>query len=312
MKYCDLIQGNIPNSSEETQNFNIERYSNIPSHYFIHFKRNTLSFTQRKALHNTWKARISIHPDDLGKAWDIIYPTLIRSVDSFKVVDMNRLSAVKALHNEKKDQLLCTDPNFLNGEITLLRDAGCKLFRQLNSTKNNTLFQIVYYYTMAIATYLILYLAPKSDVSSYVASQHEKLMHQYNTKSTHLQRFSDGMSVTIYIAPSREDLSFKMLKTIERLLLLDNIRPGVIYPTDRALGRYTSVRHPGRSVYQDAVLVSSYNPDNVPDSFPSIQFSREFILQPNQIKRSASYNSFFNHNQADLSEKEYNAAAFSI
>ena len=78
--------------------------------------------------------------------------------------------------------------------------------------------------------------------------------------------------------PSQESEYQEILQTIENRLLAEDIRPGEIYATDRPIGQYTSIRHPGRT-YEAGINVSSYNPGNFDDPFtPLTTFNKQSTL----------------------------------
>jgi hypothetical protein len=92
------------------------------------------------------------------------------------------------------------------------------------------------------------------------------------------QRLLQGMQVTIYIFPGTEKIFESVLTDIETILIKNGIRPGQIYPTDRRLGEFSSVRHPGNQ-YTDAITVENYNPDNVLDPFHDLSTKDAYLIE---------------------------------
>lgn len=155
-----------------------------------------------------WKIHISIHPGDLGKAWDLIYPLLIKNqVPYFKTV---RNSIAQRLLQE----IIKVDEQFL--------------------TAHNL---SIYNKELAIRDNL---------------------------------RITDGMQITIYIPEGKEKEYNKLIETIEPLLYLQGIRPGVIDQSDRSLGLYSSVRHVGE-VYKSHEKVAGYKAIEEKDPFRPIE-----------------------------------------
>ncbi|WP_131762470.1 hypothetical protein [Legionella jamestowniensis] len=60
-----------------------------------------------------------------------------------------------------------------------------------------------------------------------------------------------------------------MLEEIEVHLVNEKIKAGTVHPTDRRIGVYSSIRHPGKTYYHKATdpKLETYNPDNIDDPF---------------------------------------------
>lgn len=301
MKYLDLFNSNNLFDSdclEAGREFWIKRYLDRPTYFFIKFQQDGPSASERKSLDANWKARISIHPDDFVRAWDVFSPLLFKTSSVFKVVDTKKLSEIRQFQKEKWDALLEIGHSCLGGQnaasITALRGAGFRMFDLLTPAPYSGFFRKLKYYFMRFFNYLSLSFTPTRYVYSYVNSQHERLVSKYNYDNTQQQRFSDGMQVTIYMCPGTEQVHRRMLKKIEHGLSLEGIRPGEIYSTDRPLGKYVSIRHPGKTTYHDAVTVDSYNPDNVEDPFAQIATPSPSTndLHPRGLNKSKSSDGF--------------------
>ncbi|CEK12017.1 hypothetical protein [Legionella hackeliae] len=95
------------------------------------------------------------------------------------------------------------------------------------------------------------------------------------------------MQFTIYISPGFEKECQKTLEKIEEHLLNAKIRPGIIFPTDRQLGIYSSIRHPGKWYYHKAtdVNLETYNPGNIDDPFSFFKtLPAEKIMHEDEIQ----------------------------
>lgn len=89
-------------------------------------------------------------------------------------------------------------------------------------------------------------------------------------------RITKGMQVTIYVPPGQETQHQALLEEIERVLTASGIKPGEIDKrSDRVLGVYSSIRHPGEMSYHSSEQVDSYNPDGVDDPFKEIKPGRD-------------------------------------
>lgn len=179
----------------------------------------------QKDYDTNWKAHISIHPDDLEKAWEVIFPILCDITFSnpiFKVI--NRQSVNETLE-ETRANIIITNNNV----------QGLSSQPQTNRSLQELKLAIL-------------------------------KLNKYKEKEEQIKRFHDGTQITIYMRPGEEKQYQTLFEEIENALKRDNIRPGTIYDTDRPIGRYTSVRHPGKK-YQAATIVADYNPDKFPDPF---------------------------------------------
>lgn len=86
-----------------------------------------------------------------------------------------------------------------------------------------------------------------------------------------IARLVPGMQITIYIRQGKEKEIQAVFKNIEKALKKDAITPGEIDQSDRALGRYVSIRNDGGPLgYQSHDLVSSYNPTGEKDPFKAL------------------------------------------
>ncbi|MBL7480261.1 hypothetical protein [Legionella bononiensis] len=72
-------------------------------------------------IESPWKIHLSIHPDDLGKAWDIIYPLL--SSRGFPVFKTTRLAVSRVLYNQMQQ----VTPEFLEKHNLSVEDKNQSL-----------------------------------------------------------------------------------------------------------------------------------------------------------------------------------------
>lgn len=309
MKYLELIKSQVSTSTcvEAGNEFSIRRHDELKDWWFTSFRNNELNNAERESLKTNWKARISIHPEDFLSAWDIFSPHLFKQSVSFKVVDIKKLSDWEIEENKNWDLLFSMEQECLHGHdtthIARLRDFGFKLFDILTPSTDTGFIPRLKYYLKSTLNYFRLNFTPESYVNSYVNSQHKILLEKYQLKKTHHERFANGMQVTIYMCPGMEKQQLHMLEKIEHELIQNGVRPGIIYPTDRALGHYISIRHPGKNTYHDAVMVKKYNPDNEHDPFDEI--SPITIAASYEFVGSLNRRSFENNLTTQLKDNAY-------
>lgn len=95
------------------------------------------------------------------------------------------------------------------------------------------------------------------------------------------------MQFTLYVQPGLEKECQNTLEEIEEHLVRGQIRPGKIFATDRQIGIYSSIRHPGKWSYHTATdaHLETYNPDNVDDPFSFLKsVPPTKIMQDNEIQ----------------------------
>ena len=98
---------------------------------------------------------------------------------------------------------------------------------------------------------------------------YERLIDLRKQKVTNSLRLYEGMQFTLYMFPGLEKECQNTLEEIEDNLVRAKIRPGKIFPTDRQIGIYSSIRHPGKWSYHKATdaNLETYNPDSIEDPF---------------------------------------------
>lgn len=81
MKYSDLINPEyiIPSESNIHETYSLNR-SFSPFSMFINFLPWSIRPRSYSKIANNWKARISIYPEDIEKAWEIIFPILHKKI----------------------------------------------------------------------------------------------------------------------------------------------------------------------------------------------------------------------------------------
>lgn len=286
MKYADLVDPTNLHYAEETFNqildetYTIRRTFFDRSH-FISFLPKQWKNKHPKPIHTNWKARLSIHPEDLDKAWGLIYPILHENVTAFKVANSNVLQ--KSIVDRKKvldDLLHCkilTEKDSNNLDHAFLKRSFYEVSQILDISTYSKwkLISLVQSYYTKLYSFLIGLFSNKDNLFIRTKQKYEQLLEQRKQKMISGVRFYEGMQFTIYIMPGTEQKAQLMLKEIEALLIREKIRTGVIYPTDRQIGIYSSIRHPGKATYHDAISVDSYNPDNIDDPFEFLETLQE-------------------------------------
>ena len=219
--------------------------------------------------------RISIHPEDLDKAWDIIYPLFEKHITPFKVVNH---SIIEKCRRERQKDLA----NLLKKYVGFINDYHSNYFshNMLRDIYSETAINIAtYHYSewrflaffqrcyQQSVIYINSLIQTKENLFKLTKTQYEYLIENKKQKSSDSSRFSDGMQFTIYLLPGSENTHQMMLEQIEELLIRKDIRPGIIYPTDRQIGLFSSIRHPGKHLYHHATKVNNYNPDDINDPF---------------------------------------------
>lgn len=110
---------------------------------------------------------------------------------------------------------------------------------------------------------------------------HEKESAKKTLKS--IKRLLSGMQFTIYIVQGEEHFLQTILEHIEHALDESRISTGKIHSSDRALGKYVSVRHTGTTEYLPYHVAKSSNPENASDPFKNIIITHQDITLPPPI-----------------------------
>lgn len=243
------------------------------AHQFISFLHEKWDHHPKSMVKN-WKAHISVHPDDLERAWDIMLPILCENADAFKVVD---------------DLLMKTEFQALSHRGTLLKLKYQSISKITQSEKLSFyqmkklvkhylsligeppaevgLFEKLRFYVSHVLKTTYSCLKKQLSPIDYIKHTYQKLYEKVLYALEQTERFLHGMQVTVFMCPGSEQEHWNMLNKVEQALIVAGIRPGEIYETDRALGKYVSVRHPGEK-YTRGVDAQSYNPDSKKDPFP--------------------------------------------
>lgn len=298
MKYSDLIDPNysIPVDSEVHEKYEIIKQfasADIVSYtYFCSWKiaRNQAA---KKAIGTNWKARLSIHPDDIGKAWEIIYPFFSQKDISFKVADIQVVEQFKKNRQNKLEKLIAEYRQFLqhahSQSRTSLQNNFHRLYQQLAAYEQRKK-QFGFFrqtYSTQLTSFFYKYTLSREDLLTRTKNIYERLIEKRKQSVKNSLRLYEGMQFTIYMLPGFEKDHQNTLEEIEYLLLQANIRPGKTFSTDRQIGIYSSIRHPGKWYYHNATDadLETYNPDNLNDPFgflktiPTTQIMQESELQ---------------------------------
>lgn len=278
MNYSDLIDPDNLTYSEQTFNQKPDekltiRRSFFDQSYFINFIPKQWKNKHPKSINTNWKARLSIHPEDFDKAWELIYPLLYQNVTAFKVINRNIIKKLIESRQKKLDMLLyyklITEKDAKSLDHKLLKSTYYEVSQILDES-NYSKWRLISFaqacYTKLCGFFIGFFLS-KDNLFIRFKQKYEQLLEQRKQKMSGGLRLYEGMQFTIYMLPGSENKYQLMLKEIETLLIKEKIRPGVIYPTDRQIGIYSSIRHPGKEMYHPAISVDSYNPDDVNDPF---------------------------------------------
>jgi hypothetical protein len=281
VKYADLIDSNNLTYSEKVFNqktdekFTIRRPL-LKGSFFINFIPKQWKNKYPKPIRTNWKARLSIHPEDFDKAWEIVLPILLSEKNTaFKVANRTAFEKFKNDREKKLSQLIEEYNLFLHSSnsqnITALRNIYCRLSEEL-SKNNNSKWQLISFLQInftRIISFFNQWILNREDLFSRIKDMYESLIDLYKQKLKNSLRMNDGMQFTIYILPGAEKENQNMLTNIENNLIKEGVRAGVIFPTDRQIGIYSSIRHPGKWYYHPAAdsSLETYNPDNVDDPF---------------------------------------------
>jgi hypothetical protein len=262
---------------DEFANNQEERFQVKNSHFAV-FSDKNLSDDEKLAMESNWKIHLSIAPEDIAAAWEIVYPLLHDNATQFKIVDMGRVQKAKERDLQQYEQAKQLKEDFIAkfkhgaGSIDELK-AQAAMLCQGREEYGPYLDQ---------REKLIDLLVQKYDARIETAAQ---ILEED-------ERMLQGMQVTIYIPPGEEVLTYDLAKKIEAKLTQAGIRPGSIYKTDKALGEIVSYRHPGLE-YKEAVAASSHNPDNVADPIAKVVAELDRAASQDERERVM-------HNQAQL------------
>ncbi|WP_115712776.1 hypothetical protein [Legionella sainthelensi] len=248
-KYEQLI-GDESNKFKFQEQYNADNIKfKLDLRHFAVFTNRKWAKTERRQSDSNWKAHISIHHEHVGKAWDLIYPILHQYADQFKVVDMD------LLENRLRDY-----KNNYNREELAFKDFT-------NSCRSKTLDElrnIAKIFVRNPADYENL---TTKELSEYISAKYAEKVASLYKLVQEAERMKHGMQITIYMLPGKEEESKQLMYKIEKVLIKNEIPPGSIYKSDMPIGKYSSVRHPGKVDYQAAVDVKNHNPNNEPDPF---------------------------------------------
>ncbi len=271
MKYLDLLNSNELVYTEQGRAFLRRDFSG-----FISLRELRLQKGHPSSMKHNWKARISVDRHDFIISWDIISPYLFKEVDSFKVVDILKTEKYIQKHRENICQINKCHEYFLSSEFDLksIRQTCEMLFEILHQHLKHGYLNRLRYYFYYLCDLFNLYLRSRVFLYWYVNNQFVVLKEIEANSIASAERFYNGMQVTIYMEVGSEDKVYSMLKKIEAELEGNDIKPGIIYKTDKTLGKYFSIRHPGKKSYYTGLSANSYNPDGVYDPFEVVEKQR--------------------------------------
>ncbi|HRD69169.1 MAG TPA: hypothetical protein PK657_03405 [Legionella sp.] len=245
--------------------------------YLIKARTNFIHFYPRKPQYNkdidrNWKARLSVQSDDLHRAWEVIFPLLIQNNVPFKVINDKFFNSRCQVRKQQLSETLNEYQKFRQrstyGTEFLSLELSCISTILLALSLSN--FRLVSTFQQFWTRLKVLFLQStlnQQQLVSYVDRLYKKAIKLKRKELEGSIRMNEGMQFTLYITPGREQEYQQLLEIMEQSLIDAQIKPGVIYPTDRTIGVYSSIRHPGRWWYHPAVDLETYNPDNVHDPF---------------------------------------------
>lgn len=290
MKYSDLIDPQYLISPENSLH---EKYTLIrpfsDSSYFIHF---CPWHIQKRSYRSNWKARFSIYPEDMDKAWEIIFPVLYAKNTPFKVVNRNAIEKFKNGREEKLRKTIDEYDQFLHSyaqDINSLRNTYYRIYQELNAYNLSSwrLIAVFQTYLTKLTGFFNQLNLNRDNLFELTKSVYELLIDLRKQKVKNSLRFFEGMQFTIYIVPGLEAECQNMLEEIEHNLITAGVRAGVVFPNDRQIGIYSSIRHPGKWAYHVATdpMLETYNPDSVEDPFGFLRtLPTNEIVQENQTQ----------------------------
>lgn len=255
---------------------------------FIQYDSRYLFIHQKQEMGHTWKMHVSVHPDDLEKAWDDVFSeVLTQYAMSFKlsnciVLDKSIKKAQKELGVALQERnelealyhayLHADDKGALENEIIDVfqkLDEECRQYCRFGPPEN---FKSVYKRRREMPRLS----RDRLKVDDQVAFSREFIeakKHHLDWAHDSYVRVREGMQVTIYMPKSLtgDEKDYQWLAgLLEERLREKGVRPGHMYKTDRAIGEYCSIRHPGVNTYYEGTSTTQdYNPDKVDDPFQS-------------------------------------------
>ncbi len=294
MKYTDLIDPEylIPPESYLHKKYIITRYFDDTSS-FIHFSPWRMQSRSYRGIGTNWKARLSIHPEDMNKAWEVTLPFLYQKGISFKVANLNAIEKFKKGRQERLERLIEEYNQFVQNsnsqDIKYLKNIFHRKYQQLGAYSHSEwrLISFVQTYLTQLTSFFYQYTLNRENLFARTQNIYERLIDLRKQKVTNSLRLYEGMQFTIYILPGLEKECQNTLEEIEDNLVRAKIRPGKIFPTDRQIGIYSSIRHPGKWRYHKATdtNLETYNPDNIDDPFSFLKtLPRMEIMQEDEIQ----------------------------
>ncbi|MDI1352036.1 MAG: hypothetical protein PSV35_04590, partial [bacterium] len=255
--------------------------------YFMYFHRSY------RGVNTNWKARLSIHPEDMNKAWEIILPILYQRDISFKVINLKAIEKFKNDRQKKLEKLIEEYNQFLQNsnsqDIEFLRTIFHRRYQELSAYGHSEwrLISFVQTYFTKLTSFFTQYNLNRENLFARTKNIYEQLIDLRKQKVTNGLRLFEGMQFTIYILPGLEKECQNTLEEIEDNLVKAKIRPGIMFPTDRQIGLYSSIRHPGKWIYHNATdtNLGTYNSDNIDDPFSFLKtIPTKEIVQEDEIQ----------------------------
>lgn len=246
--------------------------------HFIYFDKHKRFHEFNNKINTSWKVHLSIHPDDLSRAWDdVIWPILKENAINFKVV--NDIATIQAMRRNQSilvsvqhslAQLrggLVVYENDKNADVDKYQALIDALEQEYVKGRRSHKITDRQHYSMVLIKDSQARILNKFRVTiAYL----ECLLPEVHEAIESNVRMEKGMQVTIYIPEGQEEKYQTLSEQLDIALMQYAVRPGEIYHTDEAMSQYCSRRHPGVNKYTDAIAVTHYNPDAVPDKLNAL------------------------------------------
>ncbi|CEK12015.1 Uncharacterised protein [Legionella hackeliae] len=142
MRYTDLIDPDyvISSNSNLCKKYTIKRYLTDIS-YFINFRPWQIPNRVYRKLYTNWKARVSVHQEDMNQAWEIILPLLAQENMCFKVANLNVIEKFKQGRQDRLEHLLEEHKRFLQNQnspnLKFLRKTFHKIYQEIDSYRRS-------------------------------------------------------------------------------------------------------------------------------------------------------------------------------
>ena len=272
MYYVDLLDASKLERIEREflQDSNEQFYIKNRDPFVRFYPKNWKGKGRGRIAYHDWKALLSVHPQDLHRAWEIIFPVLHQNNIGFKVIKQNT-DLVQSKIEDKQEKLTQITRYCELVKNSALTSTSLKDFYKYVALKYQREFfsrwRVLSFFqdrTYRMMNWIVSNILNHERLRIAVHQKYEQLIQHYQQQGNWICRMHNGMQFSIYMERNSEQETQRVLEQIEKCLIDANSRPGTIYPTDRQIGVFSSIRHPGKWSYHPANTVETYNDD---DSF---------------------------------------------